>query len=78
MTKTRSTRRHFLHATGAGLAGGLLTPYVFTADAEERALPKSKNDRFRIGAIGMRYQGSVVTEKAMSEGDVVAICDVDR
>ncbi len=74
----RSTRRNFFRAAGAGLAGTLLTPYVLTADAEERTLPKSKNDRLRIGAIGMRYQGSVITEKATAHGDVIAICDVDR
>jgi predicted dehydrogenase len=32
----------------------------------------------RIGAIGMRYQGTVVAQKALEYGDVVAICDVDR
>ena len=26
----------------------------------------------------MRYQGSVITEKALAHGDIVAICDVDR
>ena len=36
------------------------------------------NDRWRIGAIGMRYQGSVVTREALPFGDVVAICDVDK
>lgn len=40
--------------------------------------PRSKNDRYRIGAIGMRYQGSVIAEKAQEYGDIVAICDVDR
>jgi predicted dehydrogenase len=72
------TRRRFLKATGAGLAAGVLNPYVHTADAEQRARPKSKYDRFRLGAIGMRYQGSVITEKALAEADVVAIADVDR
>ena len=71
-------RRRFLAASAGALAAGPMIPYVFTADAEERAKPKSKNDRFRIGAVGMRYQGSVVAEKATAHGDVVAICDVDR
>jgi myo-inositol 2-dehydrogenase/D-chiro-inositol 1-dehydrogenase len=73
----RTSRRQFLQLAGAASAG-LLTPYVFTADAEERLKPKSKNDRFRLGAIGMRYQGSVITEKALVEGDLVTIADVDR
>jgi predicted dehydrogenase len=78
MPHQSSTRRRFLLAGTAGIAAGLLTPYVFTADAEERTLPKSKNDRLRLGAIGMRYQGSVITEKALPHADVVAIADVDR
>lgn len=72
-----ASRRQFLR-TGAALSAALLNPYVFTADAEERARPRSKNDRFRLGAIGMKYQGSVITEKALAEGDLVAIADVDR
>ena len=44
----------------------------------EDARPISKNERIGLGAIGMRYQGSVITEKALPHGDLVAICDVDR
>jgi myo-inositol 2-dehydrogenase / D-chiro-inositol 1-dehydrogenase len=72
-----TTRRRFL-ARSAVAAGGLAIPYVFTAEAEERAKPKAKNDRFGIGSIGMRYQGSVITQKAIAHGDVVAVSDVDR
>ena len=61
-----SNRRQFLQ-TGVALSAAFLNPYVFTADAEERARPRSKNDRFRLGAIGMKYQGSVITEKALAE-----------
>ncbi|MFO0885664.1 MAG: Gfo/Idh/MocA family oxidoreductase [Pirellulales bacterium] len=53
-------------------------PYTWTSNAQETTAPRSANDRWRIGAIGMRYQGSVITREAMSFGDVVAICDVDR
>jgi predicted dehydrogenase len=42
------------------------------------AKPTAKVERLGIGAIGMRYQGSVITEKARAHGDIVAICDVDR
>ncbi|HID22379.1 MAG TPA: Gfo/Idh/MocA family oxidoreductase, partial [Planctomycetaceae bacterium] len=31
-----------------------------------------------IGAIGLRYQGSVITLKAQAHGDIVAFADVDR
>jgi predicted dehydrogenase len=78
MTRLQTSRRRFLQTTGAGLAGGLLTPYAFSADTEKRTLPASKNDRLRIGSIGMKYQGSVIAEKAQAHGDIVAICDVDR
>ncbi|MCA9099865.1 MAG: Gfo/Idh/MocA family oxidoreductase [Pirellulales bacterium] len=73
----RTDRRSFL-ATAAGVAAATTVPYYFTADAEARARAKSPNDRFRIGAIGLKYQGSVITRKAVEHGDVVAICDVDR
>lgn len=53
-------------------------PYFFTAKTSAADTPHSPNERFRIGAIGMRYQGSVVADKAQAHGDVVAICDVDR
>lgn len=72
------SRRRFLQTTSAAVSAAVLNPYVFTADAEEALQPKSKNDRFRLGAIGLRYQGSVITEKALAEGDLVAIADVDR
>jgi predicted dehydrogenase len=78
MRSFSSSRRGFLQTTGAAVSAAVLNPYVFTADAEEAIRPKAKNDRFRLGAIGMRYQGSVITEKALAEGDVVAIADVDR
>jgi predicted dehydrogenase len=68
-------RRQFLTTTLGSAAAGLATPYVFTAEAPK---PKSKNDRLGIGAVGLRYQGSVITEKARAHGDIVAIADVDR
>jgi myo-inositol 2-dehydrogenase / D-chiro-inositol 1-dehydrogenase len=78
MTDTRLSRRAFLQGCSTTAAAGLLTPYFFTAGAAEADLAQSPNDRFRIGAIGMRYQGSVVAEKTLPHGDIVAICDVDR
>jgi len=73
----RTTRRRFLQSSAA-LTAAALNPYVFTAGAEERDLPVAKNDSLRLGAIGMRYQGSVITEKALAHGDLVAVADVDR
>ncbi len=78
MNIAQQTRRGFLRTSAAVLAAGGMTPYVFTADAQAAGKPKAKNDRFRIGSIGMRYQGTVIAEKARAYGDIVAIADVDR
>lgn len=83
MSSSRTTRRKFLQRSAAAMAGTTMTgtamvPYISTAAAEQATGKKSKNDRYRIGAIGMRYQGSVITRKAVAHGDVVAIADVDR
>ena len=71
----RRTRREFLKTSATA---GLFVPYLFTSDAEARLRQHAANDRFGIGAIGMRYQGSVIAEKALEYGEIVAICDVDR
>lgn len=68
MANHRENRRTFLKAAAGAFVAGT---------AAANAAP-SKNDRARIGAIGMRYQGSVITEKAQAHGDIVAISDVDR
>jgi len=74
----RPSRRRFLQSSATAIAAGALVPYIFTADAEARTRPRSANDRLRIGAIGLRYQGSVITQEALPFGDVVALADVDR
>lgn len=73
-----SNRRQFLAGSVGAAGAGMLAPYFFSTRAEASALARSKNDRPGIGAIGMRYQGSVITLKAQAHGDVVAIADVDR
>ena len=75
MLKPLTTRRYFLQAA---TVGAWLVPYTWTSGAEETTKPKAKHDRLRIGSIGMRYQGSVIADKAQEFGDIVAICDVDR
>lgn len=77
MNVAPTPRRRFL-ATAMGTAAGLFVPYVSTAHAQQANKPKAKNDRLGIGAIGLRYQGSVITDKARAHGDIVAIADVDR
>jgi len=71
------SRRDFLTSSAAAAAAAFV-PYTPTSGAAEKAAPRSPNDRWRIGSIGMRYQGSVITREALPFGDVVAICDVDR
>lgn len=66
-------RRNFLGTSATALASGL-----FVAARTGVAAPQSKNDRLRVGAIGLRYQGSVIAEKILPYGDLVALCDVDR
>lgn len=78
MTTNGPTRRRFLGtiasatAVPAALAG---LPLVSTS-AQER--PAAAVERLGIGAVGLRYQGTVITEKARAHGDIVAVCDVDR
>jgi len=78
MTSSQSTRRSFLQSLAAGStvpiagAAGLLP----LAQAQEK--PRALNERLGVGAIGLRYQGSVITHKAQLYGDVVALSDVDQ
>jgi myo-inositol 2-dehydrogenase / D-chiro-inositol 1-dehydrogenase len=67
-----SSRRDFLKTSSAAIAAGL-----FVAPAAAQDKPKSPNERLRVGAIGLRYQGSVIAHKAQMYGDIVAVCDVD-
>ena len=68
------SRRDFLTtAAGVGLGVTFYEPAYST-----QKKPRAKVERLGIGAIGMRYQGSVITQKAVAHGDVVAIADVDR
>ena len=75
MTHTRSANRRQFMATASGLlaAGGL----HLSATAQEEK-PKSPNERLRVGTIGLRYQGTVITVQARQYADIVALCDVDQ
>ena len=73
-----STRRQFLSCAASSLCGGYLAGPLLTQSAHGQEKPRHQVERIGVGAIGMRYQGSVITEKARQYGDIVAICDVDR
>jgi len=60
-------------AAGASVMCGGLT----RSRAAERK-PRHKVERLGIGSIGLRYQGSVIADKARLYGDIVALADVDR
>lgn len=68
-------RRDFLLSIGAVAA--LPTSFACAAD-KKPSKPRHKVERIGIGAIGLRYQGSVVCRQAEAFGDIVALCDVDR
>lgn len=60
------------------IAGASSAFPVHTFASSETVKPRSKVERLAIASIGMRYQGTVITAKAQSFGDIVAIADVDR
>ena len=79
MGRSSLTRRSLLRSTALG--GTLLAlPQVFSwpqaALGQERS--RTKVERLGVGAIGLRYQGTVDALKAQIFGDIVAVCDVDR
>ena len=71
MARSLRTRRAFMKASLAATAAPL-AGYLGEAWGRAPARPKSPNDRPQIGVIGMRYQGSVIAEKAKAHGDLVA------
>jgi len=78
-TAPQTTRREFLKTSAQTASGlGLTAPLWLPTQSSAQSNPRSANDRLGIGAIGLRYQGSVITEKARLYGDVVALADVDQ
>lgn len=78
----RSSRRRFLTAASAAVAAGAVSgparPWQGLRPAVGQEQPRARVERPGIGAIGLRYQGTVITEKARAYGDIVGLCDVDR
>ena len=70
------TRREFL--TSSALTTGLIAGIPFTATTTAQEKPRAKVERIGVGSIGLRYQGSVIANKAAMYGDIVAVCDVDK
>ena len=77
MTRNQPNRREFVSAAAlGGLFVGSGGWHSWSASAQEK--PRSKVERLGVGAIGLRYQGSVIAGKAHRHGDIVAVCDVDK
>ncbi|MCA8999375.1 MAG: Gfo/Idh/MocA family oxidoreductase [Planctomycetaceae bacterium] len=72
------TRRDFFKTAGVSAAAMGLAPAMFVNTAVSQDRPRSANEEIGVGAIGLRYQGTVITEKARQYGNIVALCDVDR
>lgn len=75
-TNAAHSRRFAVSTLAAGAFSHWIAPVTFGQTAS--TVPRSPLERARIGAIGLRYQGTVITEKARAHGDIVALCDVDR
>ena len=73
MSQKKIDRRQAIACAAAGVA----LPGFWTVSASAQKKPRHRVERLGIGAIGLRYQGSVITTKATAHGDVVAVCDVD-
>ncbi|MCA9248745.1 MAG: Gfo/Idh/MocA family oxidoreductase [Planctomycetales bacterium] len=76
MRSREVSRRRFLQGSSAAGVCGVGGFFAPRSRAEQP--PRHKVERLGIGGIGLRYQGTVITDKARLYGDVVALCDVDR
>ncbi len=76
MPRVALDRRQWISQVSSVAASAMVFGAVSTTQADEK--PKDVNSRLGVGAIGLRYQGSVITEKAAAHGDIVALADVDQ
>jgi myo-inositol 2-dehydrogenase/D-chiro-inositol 1-dehydrogenase len=78
MNSFQFSRRKLLKSAVATTAFGVSAgARVSSTRAQRVSLPSRKNDSLQIGCIGLRYQGSVIADKARAHGNIVALCDVD-
>ena len=71
MTRTLNRRRFLASAAACGAVAATNPTAAWQAS-------RSALDRIGVGSIGLRYQGSVIANKAAMYGDIVALCDVDK
>ncbi len=75
MTSRTRNRRDFLRVTAAS---PLMVPVLRPSTLAAADDAKSKNDRPRVGCIGLGGMGSGDAMNASNYGDIVAVCDVDK
>jgi predicted dehydrogenase len=76
MNHRSASRREFLKTASAVAAAGVAVPY-FTWSQSAFA-NQAKNDRPRIGCIGVGSMGSGDASHHAQFGDILAVCDVDQ
>ncbi len=78
MRHRNPNRRDFLRAASQIGAAGVYTLSARHSASFAQEQPRSANAVLGVAGIGLRYQGTVDTEKARLYGNIVACCDVDR
>lgn len=78
MSQRHSNRREFLKTSATTVFLGALAPAFTTPNSFAQEKPRSANEQLGIGSIGLRYQGSVIANKAQRHGTIVALADIDR
>lgn len=75
---THQNRRKFLKSTATGVVSGTVLP-SFLADLcyGYQKTNREKNDRPRLGAIGVGGQGTGIMNRAREFADLIAVADVD-
>jgi len=75
--KTRETRRNFIKKTSIITSGFAFSPGLFQA-IPLKYLPGSKNDKIKMGFIGVGNRGSQLLHSFMNNQDVLvtALCDI--
>jgi predicted dehydrogenase len=75
MSHRSASRRQFLKTSAAAAAAGVAVPYF--AWSQKAFANQEKNDRPRIGCIGVGSMGSGDASHHSHFGDILAVCDVD-
>ncbi len=76
MSHAKQSRRNFLKTTAASTAVGATIPYI--PWTQKAFANQSKNDRPRIGCIGVGSMGTGDAHGHNNFGDILAVCDVEK